>query len=246
MKDFSFILLKNYLGDKMVRKGFRRSCNGDGSASTLSLTGSPYVDNTTSGENRTTLEQQMILQLDKKMARKVKLDHESGKLPRRMSCVNSSEILRSAKSALTHYPRFSLDGKDAMYHSSFRNLPSVTAGGRKLNRGLRKGLNKDSLNPELGKTPCFPATLAGERVVWCKPGVVAKLMGLEAIPVPVHSYTTSKEKWRSSMIKKKNLGKKVERHEMDRRKIMMDRMMSSCSTTGYCVMKPVLVDPANN
>ncbi|GFY88095.1 hypothetical protein Acr_06g0000350 [Actinidia rufa] len=233
MKDFSCTLLKNYLGAKMVRKGFRSSCNGDGSASNLSLTGSPYVDNATSGENRTTLEQQMILQLEfeEKMARKAKLDHESGELPRRMSCVNSSEILLSAKSALTQYPRFSLDGKDAMYRSSFRNPSSVTAGGRKSNLGLRKELNKDSLKPELGNTPCFPATLAGERVVWCKPGVVAKLMGLEAIPVPVHSYTTSKEKWSSSMIKKKNLRKRVERHEMDRRKHVMDRMMSSCSTT---------------
>jgi hypothetical protein len=31
----------------------------------------------------------------------------------------------------------------------------------------------------------MPATVAGESVVWCKPGVVAKLMGLDAVPVPV-------------------------------------------------------------
>ena len=31
----------------------------------------------------------------------------------------------------------------------------------------------------------MPATVAGESVVWCKPGVVAKLMGLDSVPVPV-------------------------------------------------------------
>ncbi|KAF3534843.1 hypothetical protein DY000_02038446 [Brassica cretica] len=40
--------------------------------------------------------------------------------PVRMSCVNSSDILRSARNALNQYPRFSLDGKDAMYRSSFQ------------------------------------------------------------------------------------------------------------------------------
>uniref|UniRef100_J3KYG8 DUF3741 domain-containing protein n=2 Tax=Oryza brachyantha TaxID=4533 RepID=J3KYG8_ORYBR len=38
---------------------------------------------------------------------------------------------------------------------------------------------------DLERTLRMPATVAGESVVWCKPGVVAKLMGLDAVPVPV-------------------------------------------------------------
>ncbi|KAH7856577.1 hypothetical protein Vadar_003075 [Vaccinium darrowii] len=252
-----------------MRKGFGSSCNGDGSTSTLnqcktqSLSNSPFVDNTTSGEDtRTTLEE-MILQLEfeEKMARKAKADEYRADMEqRRMSCVDNSDILRSARNALNQYPRFSLDGKDSMYRSSFRNLPPLsTAGSRKSfcgNPGLRKGIMiKEGLNSELRKTPCFPPIVAGESVVWCKPGVVAKLMGLEAIPVPVGSYAC-KEKW-SSVIKKQNLRKRAERHELERRKLARDinggseikrGVMGSCSRTGYCVMKPIAVDrdPAND
>lgn len=111
-----------------MRKGFGSSCNGDGSTSTLnqcktqSLSNSPFVDNTTSGEDtRTTLEE-MILQLEfeEKMARKAKADEYRADMEqRRMSCVDNSDILRSARNALNQYPRFSLDGKDSMYRSSF-------------------------------------------------------------------------------------------------------------------------------
>ena len=62
---------------------------------------------------------------------------------RRMSEVNSSDILRSARKALDQRPRFSVDGRETKHRTSF----------------------------------------AGERVVWCEPGIVARLMGLEAIPV---------------------------------------------------------------
>ncbi|KAE8705682.1 hypothetical protein F3Y22_tig00110418pilonHSYRG00024 [Hibiscus syriacus] len=42
-----------------------------------------------------------------------------------MSCVNNSDILRSARNVLNQYQRFSLDGKDSMYRLSFRNLEFI-------------------------------------------------------------------------------------------------------------------------
>ncbi|KAJ4879838.1 hypothetical protein Rs2_36892 [Raphanus sativus] len=61
-----------------------------------------------------------------------------------MSCVNSSDILRSARNALNQYPRFSLDGKDAMYHSSFqRQLGACTDVVRHGGRRSKCGENRD-------------------------------------------------------------------------------------------------------
>lgn len=187
------------------------------------------------------------LELEEKMARRSKLE-EYGEIKHRMSCVNSSDILRSARNALNQYPRFSLDGKDAMYRSSFRNLPHIRTCGRK-----SSVLNKEGFDLKVEKTRCLPATLAGERVVWCKPGVVAKLMGLEAMPMPM-TKDCSKERL-SSMIKKQNLRRR-EIHEMERRRLVVDTggcggikrgTVGSCSTTsGYCVMKPVAVELAND
>lgn len=108
----------------------------------------------------------MQLEIEEEEARRSKLDDHQD-LPRRMSCVDSIDIMKSARNALNQYPRFSLDGRDAMYRSSFRNFVD----GRKSFCGVG-GIR-------------MPPTLAGQRVVWCKPGVVAKLMGLDAVPVPV-------------------------------------------------------------
>ncbi|KAI3800095.1 hypothetical protein L1987_35403 [Smallanthus sonchifolius] len=168
MKDLSFFLLKNSLAFKM-KKGFKNLCTGDASTSTLNQQNSP--------DHQPTLEE-MIMQLDleEKMAARPSLDH-------RMSCVNSSDILRSARNALNQYPRFSLDGKDAMYRSSFRN-------------GNRSFLH-------------LPTKVGGERVIWCKPGVVGKLMGLEAMPIPVRL----KHKMNSCLVRKRNLM----RQEIERR-----------------------------
>ncbi|KAM7260767.1 hypothetical protein ACFE04_026242 [Oxalis oulophora] len=59
------------------------------------------------------------------------------------------------------YPRFSLDGREAVYRRySFLNMPAAT-----------KPIS----------------TLAGASVIWCKPGVVAKLMGLDALPMRITS-----------------------------------------------------------
>lgn len=126
--------------------------------------------------------------------------------PGRMSCVNNSDILRSARNALNQYPRFSLDGRDAMYRSSFRNnlhlqKDDIAIVGKEKPRPAHHRDHRRSSDVCTSMShECFdasssttrslyrrrlPATLAGESVVWCKPGVVAKLMGLDAMPVPL-------------------------------------------------------------
>ncbi|CAL5395904.1 unnamed protein product [Camellia sinensis] len=246
MKDLSLFLLKNSLGSKM-RKGYRSFCNGNSSTSILnqrkndsSGDDSCLAAHSLSGETPPTLEEMILqLELEEKMAKTAKLDYQFAETHRRMSCVNNSDILRSARNALNQYPRFSLDGKDAMYRSSFRNLPPISSSN---NGYLRKGLKKDGFNSESEKTlSCLPPIVAGESVVWCKPGVVAKLMGLEAVPVPVRSHRRREKS--SSVIKEQiNLSKRAEKQEMERRK----PIMGSCSNTGYCVMKPIKVEPADD
>nr|GEY77629.1 hypothetical protein [Tanacetum cinerariifolium] len=170
----------------------------------------------------------MIMQLDleEKMAARPKIDEYH----HRMSCVNSSDILRSARNALNQYPRFSLDGKDAMYRSSFRNFDRVTSSIR----------NRRSVETSGGW--CLPAKVAGERVIWCKPGVVGKLMGLEAMPIPIRL----KHRMNASLLRKQNLRRTSERQETERRKVESNRgaVSSSCSraANGYCVLKPVAVE----
>jgi hypothetical protein len=119
--------------------------------------------------------EQMILQLDLEEAAARKAQQQQQ--PRRASCVNSSDgrVLRSARDALSQYPRFSLDGgRDAMYRASFSDHHDAA-------------LASSSSGHRRSPPPCrgMPPTVAGESVVWCKPGVVAKLMGLDAVPVPV-------------------------------------------------------------
>ncbi|KAM1098773.1 hypothetical protein TB2_005323 [Malus domestica] len=169
--------------------------------------------------------EEMILRLDleEEIARSSKYskpkDYNKYKYYKgRMSCVNNSDILRSARNALNQYPRFSLDGKDAMYRSSFRNSLDHDFEHDHTNAFTRTKLQYCRL----------PATVAGERVKWCKPGVVAKLMGLEAMPVPVMSSTGSKLDIASGSIidvmnmKKRNLmirrrAHDHQRHELGRR-----------------------------
>ena len=275
MKDLSFFLLKNSIGAKMKR-GIRNFCNSDGSISTLNqhqtdhgggaITSSDLVtppsvvasnNNSTTQSPPTTLEEMILrLELEEELARKAKLNEHSKIRGGRMSCVNNSDILRSARNALNQYPRFSLDGKDAMYLSSFKN---TEMSGRKsvcCNLGLRERYCKIEFESRLGKSLCLPSTLGGESVIWCKPGVVAKLMGLESMPVPISSSSKVESKQKlSSLIKRQNLRKRTERHEMERR-VAMDMSsnyddfrrarMGSCSKAGYCVMKPLVVEPAND
>jgi hypothetical protein len=164
------------------------------------------------GGSAVTLEQ-MILQLDleEEAARKARRAatgegtsaEEQGWCPRRMSCVDggpADHVLRSARDALTQYPRFSLDGRDAMYRASFSGFYQGMGrdGDGDANRPARASVccaagagcaalacSVGGYEMDLERTLRLPATVAGESVVWCKPGVVAKLMGLEAVPVPL-------------------------------------------------------------
>ncbi|KAL6626473.1 hypothetical protein ACP70R_030199 [Stipagrostis hirtigluma subsp. patula] len=161
--------------------------------------------------------EQMILQLDleeeaARKARRVAGEEEEGWCPRRMSCVDggggggaADHVLRSARDALSQYPRFSLDGRDAMYRASFSGYDEglgmgLGAGGAHGRHrparasvccaagalcGARARGAEGPYEMDLERTLRMPATVAGESVVWCKPGVVAKLMGLDAVPVPV-------------------------------------------------------------
>ncbi|XWS51329.1 hypothetical protein CRYUN_Cryun12cG0167900 [Craigia yunnanensis] len=255
-----------------MKKGIRNFCNGDGSTSTLNqhqadpggtaitssdlVTPPSVVNSNTTQSAPTTLEEMILrLELEEELARKAKLNEYSEIRGGRMSCVNNSDILRSARNALNQYPRFSLDGKDAMYRSSFRNSE---IDGRKsvcCDHGLRARYCKIEFESRLGKSLCLPSTLGGESVIWCKPGVVAKLMGLESMPVPISSSSKVESKQKlSSLIKRENLRRRAEKHEMERRTAMeisnnhddfRKARMDSCSRPGYCVMKPVIVEPTN-
>ncbi|OMO62242.1 hypothetical protein CCACVL1_22940 [Corchorus capsularis] len=281
MKDLSFFLLKNSIGAKM-KKGIRNFCNGDGSTSTLNqhhdqqqppemaVTPPSVVASNANSMTQsppTTLEEMILrLELEEELARKAKLNEFNGFRAGRMSCVNNSDILRSARNALNQYPRFSLDGKDAMYRSSFRNSEIVN-GGRKsvcCDQGVRERYCKIEFESRFGKSICLPSTVGGESVIWCKPGVVAKLMGLESVPVLVSSsgskHGENRKQKLSSLIKRQNLRRRAERHEIERRLAMemsnnyedlrlrrsSAEKMGSCSKAGYCVMKPVVVEPAQH
>lgn len=273
MKDLSFFFLKNLMGSKM-RRGFRNVCNDNNSTSTLNQkqpvsqvpSSSSYMENDLNTLNApprksVTLEEMILqLELEEEMARKEKAGYfkykEELNIPRRMSCVNNSDILRSARNALNQYPRFSLDGRDAMYRSSFRK----SSAGPRVIDGLK-----------LGRILHLPHNVGGENVIWCKPGVVPKLMGLEAMPLPIsrlystkdNSRKDSKQKF-STAVKNQNL-KRREKKESERRQQMSQvRSSNVCcgdvkrsgrgsgggsrgshcsSSTGYCVMNPIAVEP---
>ncbi|TXG73030.1 hypothetical protein EZV62_001609 [Acer yangbiense] len=225
MRDFSLFLLKNSVAAKM-KKGFTNSCNGNASTSTLNQRHNNLI--ITSPDHHkpptTTLENMILqLELEEEMAKREK--HHHG----RMSCVNNSDILRSARNALNQYPRFSLDGRDAMYRSSFRNLDAYKPGRRSVT--LEESFLLSGGGASSKSSVCLPATLGGESVVWCKPGVVAKLMGLEAMPLPLINNKT----------KRQNLRTRTQRHEMETRLANpgMRRRMGSCSKAGYCFVKTV-------
>ncbi|KAK9726324.1 hypothetical protein RND81_05G206000 [Saponaria officinalis] len=253
MKDLYFFFLKNLMGVK-IKRSFRSTCHDDNSTSTLDQQHSkPHQKESSSfapsqvpssssymgsefnnaGPNvlprkSVTLEE-MILQLELE-EEKAKIEKAAVKcrqkdedrdefrhdIPRRMSCVNNSDILRSARNALNQYPRFSLDGRDAMYRSSFHN--------NNVGRAI------DGL--KLGRILHLPQSVGGESVIWCKPGVVPKLMGLEAMPLPISRLynNNSKNKNKQSkenlcnVIRSQNFRRRVERNEIERkqRKIVID------------------------
>ncbi|KAA8530016.1 hypothetical protein F0562_034550 [Nyssa sinensis] len=209
-----------------MKKGFRSFCNGDGSTSTLNQGKS----------DQPTVTQSLI---DFPYLDKPTLGESPPTLEEMILQLELEEkMARKAK----------LD--DCSGEAKRR----MSTGGRKsvcCNYELRKGY-ENGLNSELEKSR-LPQTFAGECVVWCKPGVVAKLMGLDAMPVPVNK--NYRKEMLSSIIKKQHLKRRAERREMEKRRAVMDvngikrsgsGMIGTCSTTGYCVMKPVAVEPAND
>ncbi|XP_078445394.1 uncharacterized protein LOC144714518 [Wolffia australiana] len=140
MKDLSLFLMKNSFSSKL-KKGIKSFCTAPAPPP------APLDSPPPSPPPPATLEQ-MIRRLEMEEAAAKRARAEEA-LRRRMSAVDSADVLRSARRALDQYPRFSVDGRDAPHRSSF-----------------------------------VGATLAGERVVWREPGIVARLMGLDAVPVP--------------------------------------------------------------
>lgn len=254
MKDTSLFLFKNLLSSKM-RKGIQNFCHGTNSTTTLNQRNldqnmSCMADASGIGSSPLTLEQ-MILQLDleEEAARRAKLEEYQGvNVHRRMSCVNNSDILRSARDALNQYPRFSLDGKDAMYRSSFKPV-CCTMVCRESN------YEHDGYKVDMERTLKMPKILAGENVIWCKPGIVAKLMGLEVVPVPVNGKNSKNRRSNvnPSITRKHNL-RRLERKDLEKERLLLamhgikekvirDRSGTSshanlATNAAYCVMKP--------
>ncbi|XP_071683063.1 uncharacterized protein [Lolium perenne] len=219
-----FLLRRNPLtvASRTMRRGIRGFCHDVGSTSTQQLSGvdrdadaasssfltvpssvvgSCAAESVAGGPQAAVTLEQMILQLD------LEEEAAASRKARRMSCVDSSDhyVLRSARDALSHYPRFSLDGRDAMCRASFSSYhdaamtldgPVLRDDGRHRRASVccaaagvghcrARGCGVEGYEMDLERTLRMPATVAGESVVWCKPGVVAKLMGLDSVPVPV-------------------------------------------------------------
>lgn len=199
--------------------------------------------------------EEMILKLEREEenARQAKLIKTCKGRMARMSCVNNSDIgiLMSARNALNQYPRFSLDGKDAMYRSSFRNSDNSRKsvccdyGGSSRNHyhyhywDESKFLLDINYKPSSSSMAASKSLLGGrERVVeWCKPGVVAKLMGLDAMPVPVKCSSNAldnigtKKNYLSSSVSISKLKRQNLRREIQRRILTMDISETNETTT---------------
>jgi DUF761-associated sequence motif len=162
--------------------------------------------------------EQMILQLDleEEAARRTKIDeYESLNVQRRMSSVNNSDILKSARDALNQYPRFSLDGKDAMYRSSFKPVCCTRA-------CKESNYEHEGYKVDLERTLKMPKFLAGESVVWCEPGIVAKLMGLEVIPIPVHGKNGKNRRSNvNPLISRKQNLRRLARKELEKERLLL-------------------------
>ncbi|KAK9129114.1 hypothetical protein Syun_017911 [Stephania yunnanensis] len=234
-----------------MKKGLSNFCNGDGSTSTLNQKppsrGAPsssyFVNDATSSSRTPTLEEMIMnLELKEAAARKKKLD-DYANVRARMSCVNNSDVLLSARNALNQYPRFSLDGRDSMYRSSFRNSTAYE-GGRKsvcCGTGLRGRLSMGNGFDDIvdfERNLCMPPTVAGESVIWCRPSVVAKLMGLESMPVPISTRS------RRGTTRKQCIRRVRERPETEKMRRVGISMNGGCrgierDNNGYLVMNPI-------
>ncbi|KAJ3676619.1 hypothetical protein LUZ60_004031 [Juncus effusus] len=226
-----------------MKRGIQNFCHGSNSTTILNqglshdhnLTDSSVVgscNNQTGVSSPPTLEQ-MILQLDleEEAARKAKLEEAHYfDLNRRMSCVNNSDILKSARNALNQYPRFSLDGKDSMYRSSFRPVcRSRVCKERNFEHEERK------YKLDLEKSLKMPQKLAGESVIWCKPSIVAKLMGLDVVPVPVNGKNGRRKSnvTNNPLVSRKQNLRRLARRELERERLFL--AMNGASNKGKMV-----------
>lgn len=85
------------------------------------------------------------------------------------------------------------------------------------------------------ETKRLPKTVAGERVVWCETGVVAKLMGLEMIPVTVKG-KTGKDKL-GTLLKRERLRRRDRTLDINARNGQTNE--ASCSSGGFHAMRPI-------
>ncbi|KAJ4978311.1 hypothetical protein NE237_009091 [Protea cynaroides] len=199
-------------------KGLRSFCNGVSSASTLnqnkaefdsscmvtpSAVRSAFLEGYNFGDSPPTQEEMILqLELEEETSKKAKLDGFD--------------------------PQFSVDGHDAMYRSSFQNLAPFARVGYKGGRNsvccsshirFREKPFHDGFDLDLKRTLGLPQTITGESVLWCQPSVVAKLMGLDAMPVLIGS-NRRKENPKdrlnmSSSIGRENL-RRAERQELEK------------------------------
>lgn len=125
-----------------------------------------------------------------------------------------------------------------MYRSSFRcqlgaSADVVRQGGRRSHCGdERRSTRSSQMSLE---TKRLPRTVAGESVVWCETGVVAKLMGLEMIPVPVKG-KTGKDKL-GTLLKRERLRRRDRTVDINGRNGQTTE--ASCSSGGFNVMRPI-------
>ncbi|KAL6567929.1 hypothetical protein OROGR_001597 [Orobanche gracilis] len=211
-----------------MKKGFRNFCNGESSTSTLDK------KEQNSHQEQNPLSNLLFPSREPSLEEMFSKLGSSGFQQHRRSCFNGSDyILRRATNPLINqYHRFSLDGKQAMYQSSFTTMDPMRAAG--------KSLFHYDVESEKAPRSLLPACMIGgqETVIWCKPGVVPKLMGLDAMPIPLKSFSsrTTRESL-NAIIRKKNLRKRVERYEKERRELMVDKrgseVVASLTRTGY-------------
>ncbi|KAL1550489.1 hypothetical protein AAHA92_18444 [Salvia divinorum] len=187
-----------------MKKGLRNLCIGESSTSILEGQSACMGE----GEIQRERERERQPTLEE-MILGLEMESRKSKVElQRMSCVSSCDILRSARKALNEYPRFSLDGKEGMYRSPFTR------------------------EMEAEKMRRLPAMVGGESVIWCKPGVVGKLMGVDAMPIPLN---TNYRRERLSAIIRRQKQAEVERRWWSRGR---RGLVGSCSRAGYCVVKP--------
>ncbi|CAF2071952.1 hypothetical protein Bca4012_088194 [Brassica carinata] len=84
-----------------------------------------------------------------------------------------------------------------------------------------------------------PRTVAGESVLWCETGVVAKLMGLEMLPVQVKG-KPGKDKL-GTLLKRERLRRRYRTLGVNRRNIQTTE--ASCASGDFNAIRPIRAGP---